>query len=162
MFGRMKSRSRLVIGSKVSTVTIFTLAIALVGCSDVFEQENLAVTAAKRFQTIYNNGSCEQLYTDASQYFRRHETSVRWSRDCVQLRTRFGRCTDFKPELTNVYPFGGIGIVYIQGPAQFEKSEAQLRLDWDITNSHATLNNILIEAKGEQIAIPGFTGEVRE
>ncbi|MBZ5626848.1 MAG: hypothetical protein LAQ69_50460 [Acidobacteriia bacterium] len=162
MVGRLKPRPRFVIGSNLSLLTIFTLATALIGCNDTTKQRNLATTAARRFQTLYNSGSCEQLYTDASQYFRSHETSVRWSRDCVQLRTRFGRWSHFKPESNNSWPIGGVGIVWVRGPAQFENGEAEVRLDWDIANDHATLFNILIEAGGEQISVPGFTGEVRD
>ena len=35
-------------------------------------------------------------------------------------------------------------------------------LDWDLANDHAALFNVLIEAGGEQISVPGFTGEFRD
>ena len=35
-------------------------------------------------------------------------------------------------------------------------------MDWNLTNGHAALFNVLIEAGGEQISVPGFTGEFRD
>ena len=37
-----------------------------------------------------------------------------------------------------------------------------MRLDWDLTSDRAALSNLLIETAGEQVSIPGFTGEIRK
>jgi len=60
----------------------------LSGCNDIAQQKHLAETAAQRFQSLYNGGSCEQLYDDASRYFQAHERRVRWLGDCDQLHKR--------------------------------------------------------------------------
>jgi hypothetical protein len=77
------------------------------------------------------------------------------------LRTRFGPWSEFTPATNNAYPFGTVGNVWVRGPAHFLNGEADVRLDWDLTNDHPALCNLLIEAAGEQVSIPGFTGEIR-
>lgn len=131
------------------------------GCNNPMRHRTLAIDAAQRFQALYNSGSCQQLYDDASEHFRSYEARLRWSKDCGALRARFGRWTEFKPESNNAWPIGPVGIVWVRGLAQFENGAAQVRLDWDLATYRASLYNILIEAGGEQISIPGFTGEVR-
>lgn len=117
--------------------------------------------AVKHFQALYNSGSCRQLYDDASYYFQSHETRPRWLQDCAELRRRFGTWIDFTPASNNGWAIGQVGIVWIRGSARFLNAPAEVRLDWDLTNNRATLFDVLIEAGGEQIAIPGFTGEIR-
>jgi hypothetical protein len=143
------------------SLTLFALAIILTGCNDTSRQKTLAAAAAERFKALYNSGSCQQLYDDSSQYFQKHETRVRWLQDCDQLRKRLGRWAEFSPRENNSWPVGEVGIVWIRGPAQFEAGPAQVRLDWDLANDHAALFNVLIETGGGQIAVPGFTGEIR-
>jgi hypothetical protein len=147
---------------RAPVLTLFALAIILTGCNDTSRQRSLAEAAAKRFQALYNSGSCQQLYDDASQYFQTHETRVRWLQDCDQLQRRLGRWAEFSPHESNSWPIGQIGIVWIRGPAQFMAGPAQVRLDWDLANDHAALFNILIETGGGQISVPGFTGEIRK
>jgi hypothetical protein len=163
--GRMECSTRLPVNRiahhGAPALTLFALAIILIGCNDTGRQKSLAEAAAKRFQALYNSGSCQQLYDDASQYFQTHETRVRWLQDCDQLRKRLGRWAEFSPLENNSWPIGQVGIVWIQGPAQFETGSAQVRLDWDLANDHAALSNILIETAGGQISVPGFTGEIR-
>jgi hypothetical protein len=150
------------IGTRIAPVlTVFTLVNILTGCNDISKQKSLAVSAAKRFQTLYNTGSCQQLYDDASHYFQSHETRPRWLRDCAELRTRFGPWSEFTPASNNNWPFGEVGIVWVRGSAQFLNGRAEVRLDWDLTNDRPALFNFLIEAGGEQTSIPGFTGEIR-
>jgi hypothetical protein len=134
---------------------------ALTGCNDTNSQRRLAVSAAESFRVVYNEGSCQQLYDDSSLYFKSHETSGRWFRDCAELQSRFGRWTGFKTATGVTWPLGEVGIVWIKGPAQFEKGNAQVRLDWNLSSGKAVLTNLLIEVSGEQISIPGFTGTVR-
>jgi hypothetical protein len=126
------------------------------------QAESLAVAAAQQFQSLYNSGLCSQLYDEAGRYFQAHETRRRWLRDCDQLRKRFGFWSQFTPTSSAVWPVGQVGIVWVRGPARFESGPAEVRLDWDLTNDHAALFNVLIEAGGEQISVPGFTGELRD
>jgi hypothetical protein len=144
-----------------SVLTVFALATGLTGCNDTTKQKTMAEAAAKRFQTLYNSGSCQQLYDEASHYFQTHETRVRWLRDCDQLRKRFGRWAEFNPASNNNWPIGQVGIVWVRGSAQFENGQAQVRLDWDLANDHAALFNVLIETGGEEVSVPGFTGDIR-
>ncbi len=147
------------IAAHVSAVlTLFTLAT---GCNDTGAQKALAVAAATGFQALYNSGSCQQLYDDASHYFQSHETRPRWLRDCAELRGRFGTWSKFTPAFNNSWPIGRVGIVWVRGAAQFSNGPAEVRLDWDLTSGRAVLFNILIEAGGQQISVPGFTGEIR-
>ena len=158
----VRSRYLIKIGTCIAPVlTVFTLINILTGCNDISKQKSLAVSAAKRFQTLYNTGSCQQLYDDASHYFQSHETRPRWLRDCAELRTRFGPWSEFTPASNNNWPFGEVGIVWVRGSAQFLNGRAEVRLDWDLTNDRPALFNFLIEAGGEQTSIPGFTGEIR-
>jgi hypothetical protein len=142
-------------------LAVFTLVSLLTGCNDISKQKSLTVSAAERFQKLYNTDSCQQLYDEASHYFQSHETRPRWLRDCAELRTRFGPWSEFTPTSNNNWPFGKVGIVWVQGSAQFLNGTAEVRLDWDLTNDHPALSNFLIEAGGEQTSIPGFTGEIR-
>jgi len=144
-----------------SVSTTFALTCILTGCNDVSKQKSLASAAAQRFRTRYNTDSCELLYDDASHYFQSRETRPRWLRDCAELRTRFGPWSDFTLASSNSYLFGDVGIVWVRGSAHFLNGEADVRLDWDLTNDQPALSNLLIEAGGEQISIPGFTGEIR-
>jgi hypothetical protein len=121
----------------------------------------MAVAATKHFQELYNAGACEQLYDDAGHYFQAHETRPRWLRDCADLRRRFGDWTEFTPTSNNAWPFGEPGTVWVRGPAQFSNGPADVRMDWNLANGRATLENILVESGGQQISVPGFTGEVR-
>ncbi len=139
----------------------FALACILTGCNDISKQKSLASAAAQRFWALYNTDSCQQLYDDASPYFQSHETRPRWLRDCAELRTRFGPWSDFTPATNNGYLFGTVGSVWVRGPAHFLNGEADVRLDWDLANDSPALCNLLIEAAGEQVSIPGFTGEIR-
>ena len=138
------------------------LAAILTGCNDTSKQRSLAVAAAQHFQSLYNSGLCSQMYDDAGRYFQAHETRRRWLRDCDQLRKRFGFWSQFTPTSSAVWPVGQVGIVWVRGPARFESGPAEVRLDWNLTNGHAALFNVLIEAGGEQISVPGFTGEFRD
>jgi hypothetical protein len=140
-------------------LTVFALATSLTGCNDTTKQKTMAEAAAKRFQALYNSGSCQQLYDEASHYFHTH---VRWLRDCDQLRKRFGRWAEFNPASNNNWPIGQVGIVWVRGSAQFESGQAQVRLDWDLANDHAALFNVLIETGGEEVSVPGFTGDIRD
>jgi hypothetical protein len=142
-------------------LTLLALATFLTGCNDTAQQKSLAVAAAQHFQEIYNSGSCEQLYDDASPYFKTHETRPRWLRDCAELRERFGAWNKFTPASNVTWPIGPVGIVWVRGPAQFSNGPAEVRLDWDLTNHRAALFDVLVEAGGQQVAIPGFSGEIR-
>jgi hypothetical protein len=165
MFSRMWCSTRLLVNRighhGVPVIMLSALAIILIGCNDTRRQRSLAVAAAKQFQALYNSGSCQQLYDDASQYFQTHETRGRWLQDCDQLRKRLGRWAEFSPHENNEWPLGQVGIVWIRGPAQFDAGPAQVRLDWDVANDHAAIFNILIETGSGQISVPGFTGEIR-
>src|SRR5579864_89617 len=88
-------------GRVASMLTVFALATSLTGCNDTTKQKTMAEAAAKRFQALYNSGSCQQLYDEASHYFQTHETRVRWLRDCDQLRKRFGRWAERSEEHTS-------------------------------------------------------------
>jgi hypothetical protein len=145
----------------ILALLLLGLAASLVSCNNTSRQRSLAVSAAKRFQELYSSGSCGELYDETSQYLQKHETRDRWLRDCDEIRTRFGRLTEFTPESNSAWPIGQVGIVWVKGSAQFEKGIAQVRLDWDLANDRAALYNVLIEAEGEQISLPGFTGEIR-
>jgi hypothetical protein len=145
----------------LSVSAAFALACILTGCNDISKQKSLASAAAQRFRALYNTDSCQQLYDDASHYFQSHETRPRWLRDCAELRTRFGPWSDFTPASNNSYLFGTVGNVWVRGPAHFHNGEADVRLDWDLTTDHPALSNFLIEAAGEQVSIPGFTGDIR-
>jgi hypothetical protein len=134
----------------------------LSACNDITKQKRLAVMGAERFQSLYNSGSCQQIYEQASHHFQMHETPVRWLRDCDHLRKRFGRWAEFRPNENNSWPFGDVGIVWVRGPAQFDNASGQVRLDWDLSNDHPALFNVLIVVGDEQISLPGFTGEVRK
>jgi hypothetical protein len=137
------------------------LAIILTGCNDTQKQRALTISASKDFQSLYNDGACQQIYDGASPYFQSHETGSRWLRDCAEVQERFGSWLEFTPSSNNSWPIGGVGIVWVRGTARFENSVAEVRLDWHLENDHAALSNILIEHGGEAISIPGFTGEVR-
>jgi hypothetical protein len=142
--------------------TLFALALTFAGCNDTQKQKSLAIAASQRFQQLYNAGACQQIYDDASAYFQRHETRSRWLKDCDEVRKRFGSWIAFTPGSNNSWPFGSVGIVWVRGAARFENGAAEVRLDWDLGNDRPALNNVLIQAGGEQISIPGFTGEVRD
>jgi hypothetical protein len=139
-------------------LTLFTLAT---GCNDTGAQKALSVAAATRFQALYNSGSCQQIYDGASHYFQSHETRPRWLRDCAELRGRFGTWSEFTPASNNAWPIGRVGIVWVRGSAKFSNGPAEVRLDWELTNGRAVLFNVLVEAGGQQISVPGFTGEIR-
>jgi hypothetical protein len=141
---------------------LFALAIILTGCNDTQKQRTLTISASKRFQSLYNGSACQQIYDGASPYFQSHETRPRWLRDCAEVQKRFGSWLEFTPNSNNTWPIGRVGIVWIRGTARFENGAAEVRLDWDLANDHTALFNVLIEQGGEQISIPGFTGEVRD
>ena len=159
--GHCRSRIVYVVVRIARVVTVFTLIGILIACNDTRNQKSLAAAAAKQFQALYNTGSCQQLYDNASHYFQAHETRPRWLHDCMELRTRFGPWSKFTPASTVTWPFGRVGIVWVRGPAEFVNGTVDVRLDWDLTNGRPALNNLLIEAGGEQTSIPGFTGEIR-
>ena len=148
-------------GRQSNGIIAVALTAMLIGCNDTHTQRMLATTASERFQSLYNTGSCEQIYDGASLYFRMHESRARWLRDCGELRSRLGSWIEFTPASNNSWPIGSVGIVWVRGPARFGKGTAEARLDWDVTNGRATLFNVLIERGSEQVSIPGFTGEVR-
>lgn len=148
-------------GQNMALLALLGLISILSGCNDIAKQKQRALTAAERFQSLYNTGACQQGYDDASHYCQAHETRVRWLRDCDQLRKRFGRWAEFKPTENNSWPFGDVGIVWVRGSAQFENASGQVRLDGDLANDQAALSNILIIVGDEQISVPGFAGAVR-
>lgn len=142
-------------------LAVLLTALTLTACNDIGRQKSSAITAARRFQELYNDGSCGQIYDQASPYFQTHETRFRWLQDCTGLRTRLGLWSAFTPESNNNYLFGQIGIVWVRGTARFANGTADLRLDWDLANDRVALNNVLIDMGGEQTSIPGFTGAIR-
>jgi len=141
---------------------LLALAIASTGCNDIQKQKSRAMTASRHFQSLYNTGSCRQIYDDASAYFQSRETRPRWLKDCDEVRKRFGSWLEFTPTLNNAWPIGPIGIVWVRGSARFANGVAEVRLDWDLTHDRAALFNVLIEDGGEEVSIPGFTGAVRD
>ncbi len=139
-----------------------TLSLAcLTSCNDIGKQRRLAISGAQRFQELYNAGFCQELYDEAAPHFQAHEMPDRWSRDCADLRSRFGDLTKFTPEESVNWPVGNVGIVWVRGPARFVKGPAEIRLDWDLKDDRPTLFDVLVKAGSDEIAIPGFTGEVR-
>ncbi len=139
---------------------LYATTCVLTGCNNVLRQRDQAIHAAERFRALYNN-ACQEIYDSASRNFRRHEMPGRWLRDCVELHQRLGYWRQFTPKTSNGWPIGEVGIVWIRGPARFDLGPADVRLDWDLADGHAALYNLLIEPGGEQISIPGFSGEVR-
>jgi hypothetical protein len=133
----------------------------LPGCNNVFEQRKLAMEGTRRWQVLYNQGACEEIYRTASAYFQSHETRDRWKQDCQQLRSRLGALTEFQSESDVSWPIGGVGIVWVRGPARFEKGSGVARFDWSLEEDRPALNNILLNMASGELSIPGFMGEVR-
>jgi hypothetical protein len=135
--------------------------VLLAGCHDVREQKERAIASSRHLQELWNNNACEQIYETASAAFRRLEMRERWRKDCAGLRQRLGQWEDFSPRENNAWPIGTPGIVWVRGPARFASGAAVVRLDWELGRETTALYNLLIELDGEQISIPGFSGEIR-
>jgi hypothetical protein len=142
------------------TVVVVALTI-LLGCNNIFEQRKLALEGTRRWQISYNQGACDEIYQRASAYFQSHETLARWQQDCSELRSRLGSLTEFQSESHVSWPIGQVGIVWVKGPARFEKGSGEARFDWSLKDNQPTLNNILLNVASREISIPGFTGEIR-
>jgi hypothetical protein len=52
-------------------------------------QKTLAVDAANHLREVFNHGTCQQIYTDASAYFRSQD-SLKWGRECELLKKKIG------------------------------------------------------------------------
>jgi hypothetical protein len=144
----------------IAAVLVVALTI-LPGCNDVSKQRPLALEGSRRWQVLYNQGDCEEIYQTASAYFQSHETRDRWQQDCQKLRSQLGALTTFESESHVTWPIGEVGIVWVRGPARFEKGSGEARFDWSLKADRPALNNILLNVAGEDVSIPGFTGEIR-
>ena len=149
--------SNLVSGS----LLLCALCIGMLGCNDTQKQRDMAIDATRQLQQQYNDRTCKQIYEDASSYFHRHEPLEQWLADCQEMRRRFGEWRDFTPEMSNDYPFGRVGVVWVSGPARFDTGTVRMRVDWDLAQGRAALFNVQIEHNNERSSIPGFSGRVR-
>ncbi|MBV8866797.1 MAG: hypothetical protein JO185_18085 [Acidobacteriaceae bacterium] len=68
---------------------------------------------------------------------------------------------EFRPESNVSWSIGEVGTVWVRGPAWFEKGTGEARFDWSLKQDRPSLNNILLHVGGEEVSIPGFTGEIR-
>jgi hypothetical protein len=99
------------------------------------QSAKLAVDAARRFQDLFSQGACGQIYEEAAGYFRRMPREE-WTSQCGTLHNRLGPSRKFAAATaTNC----GTSVLCIDGSATFVAGAYSLETAWQLTDGKAAL-----------------------
>ena len=114
-------------------------------------QKALVASAMTHLQDQLSRHGCQSIYEDAGAGFR-SQTAKNWLRDCERIEDDLGAWRDFQVEYQGY--MSGIGardlIVFVYGPAVFEKGNTQVEA------------NFLVKEKGAQLITLSFREGGRE
>jgi hypothetical protein len=134
--------------------------LLLVGCNNVFEQRRLAEQGVSKLQVAWNRGECASIYDEGDGYFRRNQLRDKWLRQCVELREHLGLWQSFQVRDGAVWPVGAVGIVWVEGTADFAGGQHTVRADFKLDNATAKLFHLQFELDGKLLQIPGYSGRL--
>ncbi len=141
---RKFSKLRLIFGIAVGTT--FLLSI---GCNNVFKQRRLAEQSMSTLQAAWNRDDCASIYDESDGYFRRNQPRDKWLAKCADLRKQLGTWQNFRVRDGAVWPFGSVGIVWVEGSADFVGGPHKVRADFTLEDNDAKLFNLqLLERSG--------------
>lgn len=143
----------------IRSVRLLLLLAALVaacGCNDTRQQRRLALDGVNSWGEMYNHGQCEAAYRQAAERFRRHVSLAEWTATCQELYRDLGAFKHFEFNHGNLWPAGGVGIVWVRGTAHFAEQSAELRADWELSGQQARLWNLELKFGGKSFSLPGF------
>jgi hypothetical protein len=142
-------------------VSILLVVLSISGCNNVSRQRSMAIDGVKGLQRAFNNRDCGMIYDGGDVHFQTNQRREDWISKCDALRDRLGSWESFSAETNNSWPIGGIGVVWVQGPAMFASGRYSVRADWAVKGDQVELFNLQIEGGRERVDIPGFSGRFR-
>jgi hypothetical protein len=145
----------------ISGVAVGTIVLLLfIGCNNVLKQRHLAEQGVSTLQAAWNRNDCASIYDESDGYFQRNQSRDKWLRTCTDLREQLGTWQSFRVRDGALWPFGSVGIVWVEGPADFAGGLHTLRADFALEDNTARLFNLQFDLNGKLIQIPGFSGRL--
>lgn len=135
---------------------LYSGVVAVAGCNDTGEQRQLALESVRAWGELYNRRSWDVMHQQADERFRRNLSVEEWKRTCDDLFEALGRFQGFERRGGNSWPAGPVGIVWLDGHAQFAKKRVLLRVDWQMSGQTAKLWNLEFRFDGKVLSYPGF------
>ncbi len=148
------------IGLMYRVVVGIIVFIPVIGCNNVLKQRHSAEKGVANVQAAWNRNDCASIYDEGDGYFRRNQSREAWLRQCADLRAQLGTWQSFRVKEGNAWPFGSVGIVWVEGAAGFAGGTHTLRADFKLNDNTAQLFNLQIQLNGKLIQMPGFSGRL--
>ncbi len=139
-----------------------TAGLALLsGCNNTSQQRRLAEQGVAKLQSAWNREDCASIYDEGDGYFRRNQRRDEWLRRCAELRNDLGLWRGYQVADGVTWPIGKIGIVWVEGRADFANGPQTVRADFQLNKNTARLFHFQIKfADGKLVQIPGFAGRL--
>jgi hypothetical protein len=114
------------------------------------EQRTSAIDAARKFREAFNQGACEAVYAEASEFFRR-QSKQDWMNQCTELYQRLGlwRSSDIRSAVTC-----GSQVICLDETATFQTGSYDLELAWLFGDGRPRLCWWVVEGRGQRTQIP--------
>lgn len=114
------------------------------------QSAKLAVDAARRFQDLFSQGACGQIYGEAAGYFRRRPRDE-WTSRCEMLHNRLGASRKFVPSApTNC----GTSVLCADGLATFAAGAYSLETAWQLKDGKQALLWVVLENRDFLFQMP--------
>jgi len=134
--------------------------LPLIGCNNGTEQRRLAERGVSKLRAAWNRGDCASIYDEGDGYFRRNQLRENWLRQCAELREQLGLWQGFRVRNGAVWPIGAVGIVWVEGTADFETGQRTVRADFQLDNATSKLFDLQVDLNGKLLQIPGYSGRL--
>jgi hypothetical protein len=138
--------------------TGLALLYSLTGCNNVFEQRHLAEQGVSKLRGAWNRSEFAAIYDESDGDFRQNEPRDKWMGQCAELRKQLGFWQTFQVRNGVTWPFGRVGIVWVEGTAGFEAGQHTVRVDFKLRDQTAQLFNLQFNLDGKLLQIPGYYG----
>jgi hypothetical protein len=148
------------VGSILLTTAMSAMLLLLIGCNNVFEQRRMAEQGVSKLQADWNRGECATIYDESDGYFRRNQLRDKWLGQCAELRNTLGTWNSFQVKNGVTWPIGSVGLVWVEGMAEFASGQHTVRVDFQLVNNSAKLFNLGFNLDGKLVQIPGWSGRL--
>jgi len=133
-----------------------------IGCSDVSAQRHLAEHGVSKLQADWNHGECASIHDESDGYFRRNQLRDKWLGQCTELQNQLGTWKSFQIRNGVTWPVGSIGMVWVEGIAEFEDGQHIVRVDFQLDDNSAKLFHLQFNLGGKAVPIPGYSGRLAD